>query len=157
MATGGAFPILHIVEELEEIFATLRCCKVSFPSSNPTKYFYDIGLSYGTVMEAYLSIYDNWKGKEVEKVLHLLNDLSKVMMEWTKQAQEGNSQASRDLFAAVRSGHVRNWIARLRQEISTLGSRQLLKDSKSLLERISQEFYEVDSRITTFCFSESVR
>lgn len=92
---AAAFPSTLVLEELEEIAATLAIC-ASGPGSSQhqvqvgwaMRCFYDIGFSHGTLVESYMEIFDKWAGKAPEKLLHVLASTVTVLLRWTRDAAE---------------------------------------------------------------------
>lgn len=102
-----AFPSALVLEELEEIAATLDVCcaeaddesgapasesKCGVASSRERGWaircFCEIGFSYGTLVESLVAILDHWQGKAPEKVLHLLSSTAYALLHWTRHSAE---------------------------------------------------------------------
>jgi hypothetical protein len=100
----GAFPSALVLEELEELAATLSVCAAaeedgsaateSKQGAAPTergwtaRCLVEIGFSYGTLVESYMEIFDHWAGKAPEKLLHLLSSTVFALLQWTRHAAE---------------------------------------------------------------------
>jgi hypothetical protein len=100
----GAFPSALVLEELEELAATLSVCAASDedgPAAAESKQcatpaergwtarcLVEIGFSYGTLVESYMEIFDHWAGKAPEKLLHLLSSTVFALLQWTRHAAE---------------------------------------------------------------------
>lgn len=94
----AAFPSAVVLEELEEIAATLAICTTTTTAeAGPqqsqqlgwaTRCFYDIGFAHGTLVESYMEIFDKWAGKAPEKLLHVLASTVSVLLRWTRDTAE---------------------------------------------------------------------
>lgn len=148
---SSTFPVLVILEEVEELVSTLTSCGVPTRRGITGQLCYDIGMSHGSLIEAYMEIFDRWAGKPPEKLLQILSSSSLALLHWSRLAAQQSTLhtgATRELAQAVRSGRLRGWLEKLRRHISTLGGRQLSAKSSELLENTSNEFYEVNRRVT---------
>lgn len=93
---AAAFPSTLVLEELEEIAATLSMCSAEAGSGAEdahaknwaTRCFFDVGFSHGSLVEAYVEIFDRWAGKAPEKLLHILSATVSVLLLWTRAAAE---------------------------------------------------------------------
>lgn len=101
---AAAFPSTLVLEELEEIAATLTICAATAAGESaaaaavgeeagaavhwPTRCFYDAGFSHGLLVESYVDIFDRWAGKAPEKLLHILSATVNVLLRWTRSAVE---------------------------------------------------------------------
>ena len=95
---AAAFPSTLVLEELEEIAATLSICAAAAGESVTgeeagaanwsTRCFYDAGFSHGLLVESYVEIFDRWAGKAPEKLLHILSATVNVLLRWTRSAVE---------------------------------------------------------------------
>jgi hypothetical protein len=99
LSHSSAFPATLVLEELEEIAATLATLGIanneSFSSSVGSgsrgwvlRCFYDIGMSHGTLVESFMEIFDRWAGKAPEKLLYLLASTTAALLHWTRGASE---------------------------------------------------------------------
>lgn len=91
---AAAFPSALVLEELEEIAATLAICSTGSGEGSQQQLgwamrcFYDIGSSHGTLVESYMEIFDKWAGKAPEKLLHVLASTVTVLLRWTRDTAE---------------------------------------------------------------------
>ena len=90
---AAAFPSALVLEELEEVAATLAICATGDRSQQQQmgwamRCFYDIGFSHGTLVESYMEIFDKWAGKAPEKLLHVLASTVAVLLRWTRDTAE---------------------------------------------------------------------
>lgn len=93
---AAAFPSALVLEELEEIAATLAICATGTGTGEGSQQqlgwamrcFYDIGFSHGTLVESYMEIFDKWAGKAPEKLLHVLASTVAVLLRWTRDTAE---------------------------------------------------------------------
>lgn len=90
---AAAFPSTMVLEELEEISATLGICSAETSEDArtrnwTTRCFYDVGFSHATLVESYVEIFDRWAGKAPEKLLHILSATVYVLLLWTRSAAE---------------------------------------------------------------------
>jgi len=149
---SSTFPVLVILEEVEELISTLTACDVPTRRGITSQICYDIGMSHGSLIEAYMEIFDRWAGKATpDKLLQILSSSSLALLHWSRLAAQQSTLhtgATRDLAQAVRSGRLRGWLEKLRRHISALSGRQLSAKSRELLENTSNEFYEVQQRVT---------
>ena len=97
-----AFPSTVVLEELEEIAATLSLTvgddgaadlATESKGSNTlaergwtVRCFCDMGFSFGTLVESFMEIFDRWAGKSPEKLLHVVSSVAFTMLLWTRQA-----------------------------------------------------------------------
>lgn len=93
MGAAAAFPSTLVLEELEEISATLSLCgggedRLARSQGWVTRCFYDVGFSHGTLVESYVEIFDRWAGKAPEKLLHIISATVNVLLLWTRSAAE---------------------------------------------------------------------
>jgi hypothetical protein len=106
-AEAPAFPSALVLEELEELGATLDVCggdadegdagaaadesKRGGPAGErgwAVRLFGEVGFTHGTLVESLVGILDHWQGKAPEKVLHLLSSTAYTLLQWTRQAAE---------------------------------------------------------------------
>lgn len=122
--TSSAFPVLVVLEELEDIASTLWSARATNSSSGvgagtnasplsrgasssttathnifgqswTVDRFLEIGLSHGSLMETYMELIEKkWSGKAAEKLLRLVGSASVLLMRWTHAAQSHNSSSS---------------------------------------------------------------
>lgn len=94
---AAAFPSTLVLEELEEIAATLSICSTDAAGAGgeeahtkhwTTRCFFDVGFSHGSLVESYIEIFDRWAGKAPEKLLHILSSTVNVLLVWTRAAAE---------------------------------------------------------------------
>lgn len=93
---AAAFPSTLVLEELEEIAATLSVCSVEGGAGSEethtrnwtTRCFFDVGFSHGSLVESYIEIFDRWAGKAPEKLLYILSSTVNVLLLWTRAAAE---------------------------------------------------------------------
>lgn len=88
-----AFPISMILDELEEIASTLVLYQDNTSQNLIEKgwayhCFVSMGFSHVAIMESYMELFDAWRGKQPEKLLHLLVSVTAVMLRWTRKAIE---------------------------------------------------------------------
>eukprot|EP01036_Dinobryon_divergens_P035759 gene35759-46399_t len=146
-----------ILEELEDIAATLSVCQAPIGRGILLDSFLDTGVSFGGLLELYIELFDLWSAKKpAEKQLQILSSASAILLQWIDIALQRSTLAdsaafSRELMLSIRSGRMRGWQEKLRRCTSTLSSKLSNVDdarSRKLLEDISHEFYRINNRIT---------
>jgi hypothetical protein len=108
---SSAFPVLVVLEELEELSAMLWCARThakpqggaagNAPASPSTAMsrstfgrswtvdrFLEIGMSHGALVEAYMELMERWSGKPQEKLLRLVSSVTILLLRWTSTAQK---------------------------------------------------------------------
>ena len=101
----SAFPSALVLEELEELAATLSVCAAGEDEEGAAateskqgagrvergwtaRCLVEVGFSYGALVESYMEIFDRWAGKAPEKLLHLLSSTVFALLQWTRHAAE---------------------------------------------------------------------
>eukprot|EP01038_Epipyxis_sp_PR26KG_P007824 gene7824-10628_t len=156
VGSNSSFPHITILEELEEIVSSLMIAHANnsiIPKGWAAQCFRDIGFSHSTIVEAYMDIFDTWKGKAPAKLLCLITSATHVLLSWTKTTRDNNSNGpdaneSRLLLQSIRSNRFRKWLEKLRQLVSNLNNgRGLSKHSMDLLTYVNTDINEVDRRV----------
>jgi hypothetical protein len=84
----SAFPLMTLLDELEEIAATLVVCGSGAPRGWATRCLMSVGLAHGPLVESYMQLFEEWAGKAPEKLLHVVVSTKTVLESWTRGAVE---------------------------------------------------------------------
>jgi hypothetical protein len=79
-----AFPLPALLEELEEVVAALAYAGCPSVRGWSVECVRRMGVSYGLIMEALMTMIDRWGSKEPEKHIHLLSSVTYALTEWLK-------------------------------------------------------------------------
>ncbi len=85
---AAAFPLMTLLDELEEIAATLVVCGSGAPRGWATRCLVSVGLAHGPLVESYMQLFEEWAGKAPEKLLHVVVSTTDVLQSWTRGAAE---------------------------------------------------------------------
>eukprot|EP00601_Ochromonadales_sp_CCMP2298_P025617 CAMPEP_0173290756 /NCGR_PEP_ID=MMETSP1143-20121109/11746_1 /TAXON_ID=483371 /ORGANISM="non described non described, Strain CCMP2298" /LENGTH=1044 /DNA_ID=CAMNT_0014229861 /DNA_START=142 /DNA_END=3271 /DNA_ORIENTATION=- len=93
-----AFPSLLVLEELEELAATLFVCTGAGDRGFTARCLREVGFTPSALLEAYMEVFGRWAGKAPEKLLQALSSAVYVLLHW--------GEDDRQLLQAVRSGRL---------------------------------------------------
>jgi len=134
-----AFPSLLVLEELEELAATLFVCTGAGDRGFTARCLREVGFTPSALLEAYMEVFGRWAGKAPEKLLQALSSAVYVLLHW--------GEDDRQLLQAVRSGRLSGWVEKLRRHVSTLGARKMSPPCAVLLQEVGGELAEVRRRV----------
>ena len=150
-----AFPLSNLLEEFEEISATLAMAKSPISRGWSVECMRRVGVSYGIAIECLIALTDKWSAKAPRKLIHMLSNISYSLVSWKKLASIRMHSSSRgeeveEMFQIVKSGVLRIWLERIRSHLGTLSGIGAASSSSSSIGgrmMIIDEFAVVDTEI----------
>mmetsp|Transcript_24760 Transcript_24760/g.36519 ORF Transcript_24760/g.36519 Transcript_24760/m.36519 type:complete len:1559 (+) Transcript_24760:131-4807(+) len=154
---GGrtCFPILTIVEELEEITAVAAGTVGSTPGAFDRGWVFRCmlraGVTHGELLECYMDIIPRWGGQKPGKRLQPLSSAAAIAVEWARLTASYSSTSSgeaRQFIVCARSGKMRKWLQSLSTDLNNLSGHTLSSGENVQLKVARGDVTDAEQRLT---------